>query len=91
MTDETTCPECLGRMTPEPCPACEADEPIAPELCHICTDLDWLLMVGETSPETLAGRLGFSRYDSLRKHLHRHQRHDLLARTPRLRASRTAA
>jgi hypothetical protein len=88
---DAPCPVCQGRMTPQPCPGCEADEPIAPEPCHICTDLDWLLMTGETSPETLAQRLGFTRYDSVLKHLQRHERHDILTRAPARRASRTAA
>lgn len=49
--------------------------------CHVCVDADWLLMSGEQW-EQVAARLQMLP-ESLERHLHRHDRRDLLARRTR--------
>lgn len=76
---------CATCVTMADCASCvayddylAATEPPAPRPCPTCTEVEWLLLSGEAFAQ-IPGRVGRTR-QALERHLHRHQRGDLIRR-----------
>lgn len=80
------CTTCVDATRACPCPAYlrwwDESNPAPAEQgpCLTCTDVEWLLLSGELL-EQVAARLGYRALDSLKDHLRRHERRDLLRRS----------